>query len=307
MTFGIRPTGPDPQFSYIQPAYDDGVRVGKLRVYPVVGFEAKPEDGRTRELYESGTSFWNSGVFLWQRGVIHDAIERYTPLFTLLEPAYRSELALRAAYDRIAPISIDEAILTGAARDGTVLTAPLEVGWLDLSGNGRSTRRPSLRPSGPSAPFGMSSGRLRRSSCLRPLADRLELLLELLDVLLGDEVGRDDGVARAVDRTDQLVELDLGGLALAVGRRLDDEDHEEGDDRGGRVDHELPRVGEVEERPRDEPRDDHGCGKQQRVRRAGRVRDTCGDVQERITHGARTIGPRCASGCCGHLSVAAAM
>ena len=137
VTFGIRPTGPDPQFSYIQPAYDDGVRVGKLRVYPVVGFEAKPEDGRTRELYESGTSFWNSGVFLWQRGVIHDAIERYTPLFTLLEPAYRSELALRAAYDRIAPISIDEAILTGATRDGTVLTAPLEVGWLDLSGNGR--------------------------------------------------------------------------------------------------------------------------------------------------------------------------
>ena len=113
------------------------MRVGKLRVYPVVGFEAKPDDGRTRELYESGTSYWNSGVFLWQRSVIHDAIARYTPLFTLLEPAYRSELALRAAYDRIAPISIDEAILTGAARDGTVLTAPLEVGWLDLSGNGR--------------------------------------------------------------------------------------------------------------------------------------------------------------------------
>jgi mannose-1-phosphate guanylyltransferase len=136
VTFGIRPTGPDPQFSYIQPGYDDGVRVGKLRVYPVIGFEAKPEDGRTRELYESGTSFWNSGVFLWQRGVIHSAIERYTPLFTLLEPAYRSELALRAAYDRIAPISIDEAILTGAARDGSVLTAPLDVGWMDLSGNG---------------------------------------------------------------------------------------------------------------------------------------------------------------------------
>jgi mannose-1-phosphate guanylyltransferase len=136
ITFGIRPTYPDPEFSYIQPGYDDEVRVGRLRVYPVVGFEAKPEDGRTKELFEAGTNFWNSGVFVWQRGAIYDAIERYTPLFTLLEPAYRSELALRAAYDRLQPISIDEAILTGAARDGIVVTAPLDVGWRDLSGNG---------------------------------------------------------------------------------------------------------------------------------------------------------------------------
>ena len=75
-------------------------------------------------------------MFVWQRGAIYDAIERYTPLFTLLGPAYRSELALRAAYDRLQPISIDEAILTGAARDGIVVTAPLDVGWRDLSGNG---------------------------------------------------------------------------------------------------------------------------------------------------------------------------
>src|SRR5262245_37555399 len=136
VTFGIRPTNPDREFSYIQPGYDDGQRIGRLRVYPVIGFEAKPENGRTKELFEAGTNFWNSGVFLWQRGAIYDAIERYTPLFTLLEPAYRSELALRAAYDRISPISIDEAILTGAARDGIVVTAPLDVGWRDLSGNG---------------------------------------------------------------------------------------------------------------------------------------------------------------------------
>ena len=136
VTFGIRPTNPDKEFSYIQPGYDDGERIGRLRVYPVIGFEAKPEDGRTKELFEAGTNYWNSGVFLWQRGAIHHAIERYTPLFTLLEPAYRSELALRAAYDRISPISIDEAILTGAVRDGIVVTAPLDVGWRDLSGNG---------------------------------------------------------------------------------------------------------------------------------------------------------------------------
>jgi mannose-1-phosphate guanylyltransferase len=132
-TFGVRPTGPDSEFSYIHPLYDRGVRERGLRVFPVGGFEANPQDGRTKQLYESGTAYWSSGIFVWQRGAIHDAIERYTPLFTLLEPAYRSELALRAAYDRLQPISIDEAVLTGAAGDGIVLTAPLEVGWRDVS------------------------------------------------------------------------------------------------------------------------------------------------------------------------------
>lgn len=133
MTFGVRPVGPDPEFSWIQPSYDEGVRAGSLRVYPVAGFEPKPQDGRSKELYESGTTYWSSGVFLWERGAIRDAIERYTPLLTMLEPAYRSELALHAAYDRLQAISIDEAILAGAARDGLVLTAPLDVGWRNVS------------------------------------------------------------------------------------------------------------------------------------------------------------------------------
>jgi mannose-1-phosphate guanylyltransferase len=133
VTFGVRPTGADSEFSYLQPRYDDGVRAGGLRVYPVLTLEAKPENGRTKELFESGTSYWNSGIYVWQRGAIRDAIERYTPLLTLLEPAYRSELALRAAYDRLQPLSIDEAVLVGAARDGAVLTAPVEMGWRDLA------------------------------------------------------------------------------------------------------------------------------------------------------------------------------
>lgn len=46
----------------------------------------------------------------------------------MLEPAYRSELALGAAYDRLQPVSIEEGVLVAAARDGLVLTMPLEVG-----------------------------------------------------------------------------------------------------------------------------------------------------------------------------------
>jgi len=139
IAFGVRPTAADPEFSYLQPRYDDAVRTGDLRIYPVGSLEASPDDGRARELYESGTAFWAAGVFLWQRGVIRDAIERYTPLLTLLEPAHGSELALRAAYDRLQPVSIEVAILAGAAGDGSVLTTPLDVGWRDLSGDGATS------------------------------------------------------------------------------------------------------------------------------------------------------------------------
>lgn len=50
-----------------------------------------------------------------------------------------------------------------------------------------------------------------------------------------------DEVVLGMARTDQLVELGLDG-AVAVLRVLDQEQHQEGDDRGAGVDDELPGV-----------------------------------------------------------------
>jgi mannose-1-phosphate guanylyltransferase len=129
VTFGIRPTDGDPEFSYIRPRYGDVIRAGSLRVFPADGYEAGPSAPRARELFDSGTAFWNAGIYLWQRGAIREAIERYTPLMTLIEPAWRSELALGNAYDRLQALSIDEAVLSGAAADGALMMTPLEAGW----------------------------------------------------------------------------------------------------------------------------------------------------------------------------------
>jgi mannose-1-phosphate guanylyltransferase len=129
VTFGIPPERDDPEFSYIRPRFADVVRAGALRVYPADGYEPAPGAARARELFASGTAFWNAGIYMWQRGAIREAIERYTPLLTLIEPAYRSELALRGAYDRLRPLSIDEAVLDGAARDGALMMTPLDAGW----------------------------------------------------------------------------------------------------------------------------------------------------------------------------------
>jgi mannose-1-phosphate guanylyltransferase len=97
-------------------------------------FEEKPQAARARELFESGGVAWNAGMFLWQRGAILAALEKYTSLPMLLGPVLGSELALRAAYDRIQPLSIDYAVMEGAARDHRVVMASLDVGWSDLGG-----------------------------------------------------------------------------------------------------------------------------------------------------------------------------
>jgi hypothetical protein len=71
-------------------------------------------------------------MFAWRRGAIRAAIEKYTPLFTLIEPALGSEIALNAAYDRMTPISIDRAVMEGAAADHRVVMGSMDVGWSDL-------------------------------------------------------------------------------------------------------------------------------------------------------------------------------
>jgi mannose-1-phosphate guanylyltransferase len=133
VTFGIRPTIADPELTYVEPSYDEEMRVGGHRVYRVRSVEPKPEPTRTRQLFESGTRYWNAGIYVATPTSLYGCIQRYTPLLTMLGPAYRSELALNAAYDRLQPVSIEEGVLVGAARDGIVLTMPLDVGVREVA------------------------------------------------------------------------------------------------------------------------------------------------------------------------------
>ena len=112
-------------------------------------------------------------MFAWQRGAIRAALEKYTPLPMLIDQAVGSELALANAYDRITPISIDQAVMESAAADHRVVMGAMDVGWSDLGswtallaaiggGDGRrrdrvASSRPARRSS--SAPTTSSSGR----------------------------------------------------------------------------------------------------------------------------------------------------
>jgi mannose-1-phosphate guanylyltransferase len=72
-------------------------------------------------------------MFLWRRRAIRSALERYTGLVQTLGPMVASPSMLERAYESIQKaMSIDYAVMEGAARDGRVLMATMDVGWSDI-------------------------------------------------------------------------------------------------------------------------------------------------------------------------------
>lgn len=131
VTLGVQVDRPATEYGYLIPDLDRR-QTRKLTSYVLKAFEEKPTEARARELINTPGTAWNAGMFLWQRGAIRGAIEKYTPLMMLIGPAAASELALAAAYERINPISIDHAVMEGAAADHRVVMGSMDVGWSDL-------------------------------------------------------------------------------------------------------------------------------------------------------------------------------
>jgi mannose-1-phosphate guanylyltransferase len=132
VTLGARPTHPSTDYGYLRPDTMAGTNIGGLRTYPLLGFEEKPVEARARELMTEPGVAWNAGMFAWRRGTIRAALEKYTRLMTAIGTTDDSEAALAGAYERLQPVSIDRAVMEGAARDHTVLMGTLDVGWSDV-------------------------------------------------------------------------------------------------------------------------------------------------------------------------------
>jgi mannose-1-phosphate guanylyltransferase len=132
VTLGIHPDHPSTDYGYLVPESLRREKVRGLWAHPLHAFEEKPTEARARELLGMPDVAWNAGMFLWMRGAIRAALEKFTPLPMLLDTAVGSELALKNAYERVTPISIDKAVMEGAASDHRVLMGAMDVGWSDL-------------------------------------------------------------------------------------------------------------------------------------------------------------------------------
>jgi mannose-1-phosphate guanylyltransferase len=132
VTLGVRALAPVTEYGYLIPDPDRRSVVDGTPTAALQAFEEKPNHERAVELLATPGVTWNAGIFVWRRAAIRAALERYTALITALEPLRGSEGLLENAYDRLKPISIDHAVMEGAARDRRVVMASMDVGWSDL-------------------------------------------------------------------------------------------------------------------------------------------------------------------------------
>jgi mannose-1-phosphate guanylyltransferase len=132
VTLGVQPDRPATEYGYLLPR-GDGEDLFGLHAYPLRAFEEKPNPTRAEDLLQTPGVAWNAGMFLWRRRAIRSALERYTGLVQSLGPMVHSPNMLQGAYESIQkPMSIDYAVMEGAARDGQVVMGAMDVGWSDL-------------------------------------------------------------------------------------------------------------------------------------------------------------------------------
>ena len=132
VTFGIKPRHPHTGLGYVQrgaPAGGDGV-------FAVQQFKEKPDLATARQYVESGTFYWNSGMFAWRTAAILDELARHLPDshagLSRIADAWGSSDGPRIAaevYPALERISIDFAVMEKAKR---VLVVEMDCDWHDV-------------------------------------------------------------------------------------------------------------------------------------------------------------------------------
>lgn len=133
VTFGIRPTGPNTSYGYIErgAALD-----AEARVFEVKHFTEKPNLALATRYVASGEYYWNSGMFAWRAATILAELKRQLPnsyeaLMEIAEvwgtPEARERLGL--LYPTLMKISVDFAIMERAPK---VLVVEMDCHWIDV-------------------------------------------------------------------------------------------------------------------------------------------------------------------------------
>lgn len=121
VTFGIKPTGPETGYGYIQAGkpFDFG--------YTVKSFREKPDRVTAEAYVAAGNYFWNSGMFAFTLGCFFDELKAHQPeIYELAQAPY---VDVMAAFADMPSISIDYAV---AEKSSRVITIPLASYWNDI-------------------------------------------------------------------------------------------------------------------------------------------------------------------------------
>jgi mannose-1-phosphate guanylyltransferase len=135
VTIGIRPTGPETGYGYIEqgdpvPGADGG------KICRVRSIREKPPLAQAREFLRQGGFCWNSGMFVWKASTILNAIKQFLPELHegLMQirgalGTEREEEIAGEVYSAQKAVSIDYGVMEKAE---DVLVVPGDFGWSDL-------------------------------------------------------------------------------------------------------------------------------------------------------------------------------
>ena len=142
--FGIKPSYPAEVFGYIERAPKP--IGGQLPTFRVERFREKPDAATAQEFIDSGSFYWNSGIFVWSAKTILAALEKFAPeiykhVARIGEAVGTSdyESVLDTEFKAIQGTSIDYAVMENYD-NVLVVEAPFD--WDDL---GNWTALPRLR------------------------------------------------------------------------------------------------------------------------------------------------------------------
>ena len=123
VTLGIKPDKPATGYGYIEQGAKQS-HFHDLPVYRVTRFTEKPNKETAQSFIDTGNFSWNSGIFIFQAGVVLDELEKYTPkLLHCLQKKGRD------AYAEIDKESIDYALME---KTQLACVLPANFGWDDL-------------------------------------------------------------------------------------------------------------------------------------------------------------------------------
>jgi mannose-1-phosphate guanylyltransferase len=123
ITIGIKPTYPATGYGYIEAGGRD-----KRQVFRVKRFVEKPDKKKAEKFLKTGRFFWNSGMFVWKKSVILDAMRKHMPsLYHRLQMV--SSKNINRLYPGLPNVSIDYGIME-KAKNSLVISA--DFSWEDL-------------------------------------------------------------------------------------------------------------------------------------------------------------------------------
>jgi mannose-1-phosphate guanylyltransferase len=136
VTFGINPTHPSTQYGYVHLARPVMFNGSADTVFKVSSFREKPDLETARQYVESGSYYWNSGMFVWKAAKI--LREVYANVPGSAEPLSKIaaavgtgqfEAVMDKEFIKVPKISIDYAVMEVSTE---VYALKMDCSWFDM-------------------------------------------------------------------------------------------------------------------------------------------------------------------------------